>query len=214
MPGPGDLRGHLRRAEVEAAGPRRGGADERRDPVAIVGVRRADEAALAARDERGGERGVAVVRRRRSTTGPKTSCSWSGAHVIGVWRRADDRADEVALAGGRRRPASTSPVPPSTALGRGGEARDAVAHVAQLLRGRERAHADVLARRIADGDRRRAARAARRTTSATRAAGHEHAADRGALLAGLLRHVAHDVGEEQRAGLAARARRRGRGPPR
>ena len=39
-------------------------------------------------------------------------------------------------------------------------------------------------------------------TSATRVLGHEHAADRRALLAGLLRHVAHDVGEEQLAGLA------------
>jgi hypothetical protein len=73
--------------------------------------------------------------------------------------------------------------------------------VRPLLRRRERAHADVVARRIADGD--GAEPLAERVEDVALAARRdEHAADRGARLAGLLRLVAHDVGEEQRAGLA------------
>src|SRR5690606_19127493 len=149
--GAGALGGHLRGAEVEPAGPRAGRGDEAGDPVAVVGVGRADEAALAPRDERGREVRIAVVR-------PDGD---DGAEdLVIVERRArhrrrgqgHDRADEVA---GAPRDAGGLDLAGAAEAGGGGrrEPGEALADVAELLRRRERAHADLLARRIADHDR-------------------------------------------------------------
>ena len=83
------------------------------------------------------------------------------------------------------------------------EALHALAHVGELLAARERAHARVLERRVADAD--RAEQLDRDPRAPTlRLLRDKNAADRGALLAGLLRHVAHHVLEEQLVHVAAR----------
>src|SRR3569623_722509 len=190
---------HLRRAEVAPAGPRRRRAAEAGGPVAIVGVRRADEAAFTLRDERGREGGVAgIAADRRHRTERLVLVERRAVHGIG--RAADDRADEEALALGHAERRDLAE-PAVHALGRLREARDACAHGLQLCGGRDRTHADLLELRVADLQRRESL--LDRVAHVGELVGrHEHAEDRGALLAGLLGHVANDVREEQVADLA------------
>ena len=93
------LRGHLGRAEEEAADPGAGAADEVRDPVAVVGVRGADEAAVAAGDK--GRRGLrAAVVGADGDDGAEHLVRVEGLTREWLWCAAHDRADEVARAGG------------------------------------------------------------------------------------------------------------------
>src|SRR5436190_1805418 len=181
------LRRHLLRAEEQATGPRGRGANEAGDPVAIVGIGGADQAALATGDEGGGKCGAAVVAADGGDRAEHFVLVERGA-VHRRLRRAHDRADEEALAGGNagRRHVTGAAV---HAVGRGGEARDTGADIVALCGGGEWSHADAFERWITDRDRCDSF-LHRVADLGELVGGNEHTADRGALLAGLLGHVA------------------------
>ena len=193
--------------DEQPAVPRRHLRDRLRRDLGIVGDEGRDQAAAAARGERHRLVEVFVRHQRRHRTERLDVVDRVVLRAVAAQhqRRREEGAVGDALA--LRREAVAGAEHDLVALG---EQREALADVGLLrLRG-ERAHLDAFDRRIADADLGEAIAQPRRHRVEVPAR-HDRAPDRGALLAGLDRHLARHFLGEQVELLVVRARRRGRG---